>query len=275
MEYYFSSLFTLLINVWYIPIIAVGVASGIVLGALPGISAPMALAIMVPLTYSLEPDIGFGLLIGLFNGVVFGGSIPAVLVNIPGTPGAVVTTLDGYPMTVRGEAGKALGIVAIASFIGGIFSTICLIVISPLLSAIAMKFSPHDYFAVGILGLCITTGISGKSVFLGFWAAMFGILISTIGMDYITSQHRFVFGVPQLLGGISLLSVMIGLFGFSHVLFNISMEYKKKTVVIQKIKNFFPSLMELLAPLRDRLQYLVEKRFRGESARCENCNICK
>ena len=254
MDQYLTSVVSLMGNPWYLPALIIGVAAGIVLGALPGISAPMALSMLVPLTYTVDPEIGFGLLFGLLNGVVFGGSIPAVLVNIPGTPGAVVTTIDGYQMTLRGEAGKALGIVAIASFFGGIFSILCLIVIAPVIATVAMKFSPHDYFAVGILGLSITAGISGKSVLLGFWSAMLGVLVSTVGMDYVTSQHRFVYGVTELLGGIPFLPVMVGLFGFSNVLSNMAESHKEHTIVIQKIAHLLPTWNEFKALLKSMVQ---------------------
>ncbi len=244
MEQYFLSALSLVSNVGYILALVIGVAAGILLGALPGVSAPMALSMLVPLTYTVEPEIGFGLLIGLLNGVVFGGSIPAVLVNIPGTPGAVVSTIDGYQMTLRGEAGKALGVVLIASFVGGIFSILCLIVSAPAIAAIGMKFAPHDYFAIGVLGLCITTGISGKSVLLGFWSAMLGVLISTVGMDYITSQHRFIYGVTGLLDGIPFLPIMVGLFGFSQVLVNMTEPHENQKIVVQKISRLLPTWRE-------------------------------
>lgn len=254
MEQYLFSALSLLSNGWYLSALIIGVAGGIVMGALPGISAPMALAMLLPLTYTVEPEIGFGLLIGLLNGVVFGGSIPAVLVNIPGTPGAVVSTIDGHKMTLRGEAGKALGIVAIASFVGGIFSILCLIVSAPAIASVAMKFAPHDYFAVGVLGLCITTGISGKSVLLGFWSAMFGVLISTVGMDYITSQHRFVYGVTDLLGGIPFVPIMVGLFGFSQVLVDTAESHTEQKIIFQKITRLFPSWRELKGLVKSILQ---------------------
>ena len=244
MDQYLLSFVSLIANPWYLPALTIGVAAGIVLGALPGVSAPMALSMLVPLTYTVDPEIGFGLLFGLLNGVVFGGSIPAILVNIPGTPGAVVSTIDGYQMTLRGEAGKALGIVAIASFIGGIFSILCLILSAPVIATFAMKFAPHDYFAVGILGLSITAGISGKSVLLGFWSAMLGVLISTAGMDYITSQQRFVYGVTELLDGVPFLPIMVGLFGFSQVLTNMAESYKEPAIVPQRITNLLPSWRE-------------------------------
>ncbi len=244
MDQYLLSVVSLMANPWYLPALAIGVTAGIALGALPGVSAPMALSMLAPLTYTVDPEIGFGLLIGLLNGVVFGGSIPAVLVNIPGTPGAVVSTIDGYPMTLRGEAGKALGIVAIASFTGGIFSLLCLMLSAPVIATVAMKFAPHDYCAVGILGLSITAGISGKSVLLGFWSALLGVLISTAGMDSITSQHRFVFGVTELLDGVPFLPIMVGLFGFSQVLTNMAESHKEPAIVPQRITNLLPSWKE-------------------------------
>lgn len=247
----------------YLFIVMCGVGMGIFLGILPGISAPMALSIMVPLTFTMEPTLGFGLLIGIFNGVVFGGSVPAVLVNIPGTPSAAVTTLDGYPLTCRGEASKALSIVLVSSFIGGLFSIFILIIVAPQLAKLAMKLSPHDYFAIGMLGLSITTGISGKSVLLGFWSAMFGVLLSTVGMDYVTGEHRFVYGVPELLGGVPFLPIMVGLYGFSYIFENLHTNFTSNTRAVQNIGRIIPTVQELKSLFRSILQGSIVGTFIG------------
>ena len=147
--------------------IAIGTVLGIIFGALPGLTATMAVALLVPLTFSLEPIAGMGLLVGAYCGGIAGGSVAATLLRIPGTPSSICTTFDAFPMARKGQAGLALGTSVLASFIGGIFSSIALTLIAPQLARFALSFGPTEYFALAILGLTIIASISAKSLIKG------------------------------------------------------------------------------------------------------------
>ncbi|UYF99596.1 tripartite tricarboxylate transporter permease [Halomonas sp. GD1P12] len=198
--------------------IFVGTVLGIILGALPGLSAAMAVALLLPLTYSLDTVAGIGLLLGAFCGAVAGGSVPAILLNMPGTPGSIATTFDAYPMAQNGQAGKALGLSVAASFLGGIISGVILILVSPLIAAIALTFGPAEYFSLSILGLMIIVSLSGQSLIKGLIVGLIGMLLSTVGADQVTGTLRLTFGQMSLLTGVSLLAVIVGLFAFSQLL---------------------------------------------------------
>jgi len=210
-----------------IAILLLGTISGVLVGALPGLTATMAIAVMVPLTYSMSPEMAFALLMGVFCGAMYGGAIPAVLANIPGTPSAIMTALDGYPMGQKGEGGKAIGIATIASFIGGIISVVILTVFAPMLASFALEFSAQEYFAVSLLGLSIVAFISSGTLTKGLLSAAIGLMLATIGMDPIMGFERFTFGNVQLMGGLELIPVMVGLFGLGTVLSSLHSDANK------------------------------------------------
>ena len=224
--------------------IILGVAAGITIGALPGLTATMGVALLLPVTFSMGPTNGILLLLGIYVGAIYGGSIPAILLRTPGTPAAAATALDGYELAKKGEAGRALGMSTLASFAGGIISTILLMVISPQLAKLALKFSAPEYFALAIFGLSIITSISGNSIVKGLMAAGVGILISLVGIDGITGFPRFTFGNVNMLNGLSFIPIMIGLFALSQAFSSIE-DITKKIVVQQKVKSVFPTLADL------------------------------
>ncbi|HZK18124.1 MAG TPA: tripartite tricarboxylate transporter permease [Clostridia bacterium] len=228
----------------YLLVIFSGVVLGICFGAMPGLTAPMGIAILLPLTYVFEPTMGLGMLMGLYCGAVYGGTIPAILINIPGTPSAMMTAIEGYEMAKKGEAGKAIGFATIASFIGGTISVFFLIAIAPFLGRMALKFGPPEFFAVGVFGLSIIAGITGKSLYKGVIAAAIGLFVTVIGMDPIDSTPRFTYGNINLLTGFSFVPMMVGLFGFREVLLQVGKGHRgyRKT---QAIKNIIPSFAEL------------------------------
>ena len=196
----------------------VGVVVGALIGALPGLSVVMAISILTPITFNLSPEQGLAMLIGVYNSGVWAGGISAILVNTPGTPASIMTTLDGYAMTKRGEAGLALGINTIYSAIGGIISSIILMFAAFPIAKFALKFGPAEYFALALFGLSMIIGISEKSVIKGIMMGCFGFLLATVGLDSMYAYPRFTFGNMNLLQGISYVPVMIGLFGFGEVL---------------------------------------------------------
>ncbi|MGB3100915.1 MAG: tripartite tricarboxylate transporter permease, partial [Psychrobacillus psychrotolerans] len=195
-----------------------GVIVGIIIGALPGLTATMGVALFLPVTFGMEAVSGILLLIGVYFGSIYGGSISAILLNTPGTPASAATALDGYQLTKQGKAGKALGVAAIASGVGGVLSVLMLVFISPQLAELALDFSAPEMFALALFGLSIISSISGGSMLKGLIAGVFGLVIATIGMDPMTSYPRFTFDQLSLLNGLSFIPVMIGLFAVSEAL---------------------------------------------------------
>ena len=221
-----------------------GVIGGIIAGALPGLTATMGVAILVPFTFALPPEAGILMLLGLYAGAIYGGSIAAILIRTPGTPSAAATVLDGSPLFERGEGGRALGIATLSSVFGGIGSSIFLIFLAPILSMFALSFSAPEYFALAVFGLTIIASISGDSMTKGLLSGFFGLLIATIGIDPIQGYGRFTLGAVSLLDGVSFIPALIGLFAFSEVLsqFEKLIEPKK---VSYSLKNLIPSLADI------------------------------
>lgn len=193
-----------------------GTVAGVVIGALPGLSGSTGIILLLPLVYKIDASAALLLLCGLFCGSMYGGSISAILLNTPGTPSATATLLDGYPMTQSGDAGRALGISAVSSFIGGLVSAICLALIAPQLAKVALSFTSPDFFALSIFGLSIMAS-TGKDTVKGLIAGFIGLLISTVGVDQVAGIDRFTFGNVRLMRGLQLLPVLIGVFALSEV----------------------------------------------------------
>ena len=195
-----------------------GVTIGIVIGCLPGLSAAMGVALLLPMTFSMNASTGLIMLGAIYCGAIFGGSISAILIHTPGTPASAATAIEGYQMTLKGQAGKALGVACIASFFGGLLSCISLYFFAPLLAQLAMKFGSPEYFWLSIFGLTIIAGVSSKSIIKGLISGAFGLLISTIGMDPMEGVKRFMFGQSSLYEGINVTCALIGLFSMSQAL---------------------------------------------------------
>ncbi len=204
----------------------------------------MAVAVLLPFTFDLPPQQGLIILITIFISAVQGGSIPAVLINMPGTPAATATTFDGYPLSKKGLAGKAIGIALVSSFIGLMISWFLLITAAPLIGRIALTFSTPEYFAIAIFGLTIISTLSTHSPLKGIIAGLFGLLIATIGLDPIDGIPRFTYGLDVLLGGISYVPALIGLFAVSEIFWSVE-EFGLVSEVAQKIKNVLPTLTDI------------------------------
>ncbi len=196
----------------------VSVAIGIIVGSLPGLSAAMGVALLIPITFGMPAETALIALAGVYCGAMYGGSISAILLHTPGTSSAAATAIDGYPMTLKGQAGKALATATIASFIGGIISSIALYTLSPPLATLALKFGPTEYFWLSIFGLTIIAGVSSKSMLKGLISGALGLVLSTIGMDPMLGVPRFTFGNNGLLQGLPFTATLIGLFSMSQVL---------------------------------------------------------
>ncbi len=203
-------------------VLVLGTTLGIVLGALPGIGSTVAVAMILPFTLTMSQAPAILLLLAIYAGSVYGGSISAILINTPGTPQSAATCLDGYPMAQRGEAGKALGWATVASVIGGLVSALVLIFAAPQLAAFALNFGPIETFTLILLGLTCIVSVSEGTLIKGLMAGMIGIFLSTVGGDPITGEARFTFGNFQLIAGFNLLAVVIGVFALSEVLIRAS-----------------------------------------------------
>lgn len=198
-----------------------GVAIGIVFGAIPGLTATMGVALFLPFTFKMEVVQSFALLLGIYCGGTYGGSITAILIRTPGSPASAATVLDGYPMAKRGEAGKALTWCITASAIGGLISCVVLTFFSGTLASWALKFGPSEYCAIGLFGLSIVASLSGKDIKKGALMAGLGLILTTIGLDPIFGTVRYTFSSTALTGGISFVPVLIGVFAVSEVLTNL------------------------------------------------------
>ncbi|WP_404407018.1 tripartite tricarboxylate transporter permease [Jeotgalibacillus malaysiensis] len=195
----------------------IGVFVGTFIGMMPGLGPISAIAIMIPITYSMDPSIALVMMAGVYYGAIFGGSSSSILLNAPGVAGTVATAFDGYPMAKQGKAGKALAIAAIASFTGGTVSVVLLMLFTPLLSAVAISFGPAEYFALMFLGLTAIASLADGSAIKAFISATLGFMVVTIGIDAQTGTSRFTFGNPNLLEGIDFLVVALGLFALAEV----------------------------------------------------------
>ncbi|MCL7417936.1 MAG: tripartite tricarboxylate transporter permease, partial [Halalkalicoccus sp.] len=197
---------------------AVGLLLGIVLGALPGIGSPVGMAIVLPLTLPLDATSAIILLVAIYSGAMFGGSIAAILINAPGTESAAATTLDGYPMAKQGLAKNALAIATTASALNGFLAAIVLILISPILIGVVLAFGSPEYFLLAILGISLITIVTQGSLVKGLVAGALGLMISTIGTGILSPTPRFTFGQFGLYNGISFVAALIGMFAFAEMM---------------------------------------------------------
>jgi putative tricarboxylic transport membrane protein len=195
-----------------------GICIGVVGGAIPGLSATMAVALTLPFTFSLQPITGILLLLGVYKGGIFGGSIPAILIKTPGTPASSATILDGYPMAEKGEAGRALGMALWASCTADLVSNLALILFAGWLASFALNFGPPEFFALILFSLTIIAGVSGESLLRGALSALLGLLLATVGLDLIYGTNRFTFGNPSMMGGLNFIAVLIGLFAIPEII---------------------------------------------------------
>lgn len=222
----------------------IGVLSGIILGALPGVSSTMSLAVLLPLSFSMSPAHAMMFLLGIFSASVYGGSISAILINIPGTPGAIITQMDGYPMARNGRAGEALTYALIASTFGGVLGWLLLVVFAPLVADAALHFQSPEYAAVTFFGLTMLAYATPGSTFKALVAGVFGLLLATVGFDGITDVARLDFGSNGLQGGLSIIPVAVGIFGMAEVLRNVEIGGLKFEVV-RRIERMMPPWKEM------------------------------
>lgn len=238
-------------------LILIGDLAGLIFGAIPGLSAFTALAIMLPLTFAMEPVVGISFLMSVYVGGVSDGFISAILLGIPGTPSSIATCFDGHALAKKGQSYRAMGVAVLFSFIGGIFSAVILSTLAPLIGQVALRFSPYEYTAVILLALTTVSALSEGSMVKGLLSCLLGVSLAFVGIDKLSAYVRYTFGFRQLRGGFALVPLLIGLFAVSQVLSNASKrnsltpEQAKLSVVQQKrMKGFGLTWKEFLHCLK-------------------------
>jgi putative tricarboxylic transport membrane protein len=229
------------VNILYV---FLGVLIGTVIGVLPGLGPTATIALLLPLTYEIEPHTAVILLAGIYYGSMYGGTITSVLLRLPGEAASVVTTFDGYEMAKQGRAGPALGIAAIGSFVGGVLAVIGLALLAPPLAAFAVSFGPPEYVAMTVLGILLVTYLGTGSAVKSLSMAALGLLLATVGQDPIAGTTRFTFGQVALFDGLDFVAVAMGLFGVGEILHSLE-RTEKVQAVTQKIKNIWPSRADM------------------------------
>lgn len=226
-----------------------GTCLGVIFGAMPGVSASMAVALALPFAYAMKPVVAIAFLVSVYCSAITGGGITAILFRIPGTPSNAPTTFDGYPMAQRGEAGKALGISLAASAFGGMVAAFAMALVSPQLSAVALEFGPSELFAVSFLGLSVLTCLDNDNMVKTVISGLIGLWLATIGMDPMMGLARFTWGSNTLLNGVEMIPVMIGMFAITEVLKQTISPKKNDEKVDGKagVKTTFPKLKEFLS----------------------------
>ena len=195
-----------------------GVVVGLIVGSLPGLNDSITMAVLIPVTFGMEPGTAIGLLVGIYCASACGGSVPSILLKIPGTASATVTAYDGYPMSQKGKSGEALGYAISASTFGGLTSAFVLLFLSPFLARQALRFGPPEYFMLAVLGMSTVIGMAGNNIAKNVLAMAVGLVLSCVGMSPQTGLNRFTFGIVNLMDGISLVPMLIGLFGVTSIL---------------------------------------------------------
>jgi putative tricarboxylic transport membrane protein len=231
----------------------VGCILGTLIGVLPGIGPSAGTAILIPVTFVLEPTPAIIMLAAIYYGAMYGGTITSVLINTPGEAASAVTCLDGYEMAKRGRAGAALAIAAIGSFVGGTVAVAALVVVALPLANLALRFGPPEFFALMTIGLAMVTGLAGRSMIRALLSAVIGLFIAMIGIDPVQGAPRFTFGVTQLLGGLNIVPVVMGLFGISEILLNVE----------SPARQVFEAKMSTLVPTREDLRRSIGAILRG------------
>ena len=215
--------------------ICVGTVLGVAVGVLPGLGSVIGITMVLPFTFSMDQIPALALMLGIYCGSVYGGSISAIVINTPGTPQAAATALDGYPMAQRGDADLAIGWATTASLIGGLFSVVVLIIAAPQLAAFSLNFTAIEYFALGIFALICIANVSRGAMAKGLLAGAIGLFLATIGVDHVTGDMRFTFGSFEMTAGISLIPAIVGLFALSEVFIRASESTKAKAVIAHNV----------------------------------------
>ncbi|MEP7454993.1 tripartite tricarboxylate transporter permease [Phyllobacterium sp. SB3] len=236
---------------WNLFFCLIGVMLGTLIGVLPGIGATATIAMLLPITFQLEPVSSLIMLAGIYYGAQYGGSTTAILINMPGESSSAVTAIDGYQMARKGRAGAALAIAAIGSFFAGTVSTVLVAVFAPPLTAIALKFGSAEYFSLMIVGLVSSIALAHGSVVKALGMVVLGLLLGLVGTDIYTGTPRFNLGILELSDGLNFVAVAVGVFGIAEILRNLENEHDRD-VMIKKVTNLWPTKQdwkEMTAPI--------------------------
>lgn len=221
-----------------------GVVGGIIIGALPGLSASMGVALLIPVTFGMDPIAGLTMLTAIYTAAIYGGSISSILIHTPGTPASAATALDGYQMTLKGQGLRALGISTVSSCIGGTISGFALLFLAPPLALLSLRFSSPEYFLMAVFGLTIIASLAGDSIVKGLASGVFGLMVGLVGTDILTGFPRYTYGFVELESGISLVPAMIGFFSLSQVMIQAEKVDETKRVIGELAGRFLPTWQE-------------------------------
>jgi putative tricarboxylic transport membrane protein len=226
-----------------------GAVAGTLVGILPGLGPIAGIALLIPVTFSLNPTSAIIMLAGIYYGAMYGGSTTSILLNVPGETASVITCIDGYQMAQKGRAGPALAICAIGSFIAGTLAIFGMVFLAPPLADAALAFGPAEYFSLMVCGFIVLSNVTGTSLLKSLMMAVVGLIIGTMGLDPVTGEYRFTFGSTYLLSGIEFVAVAIGLFGIAEVLSNVDqpLEQLEQKVIVPRFRDLYPSLQDLKA----------------------------
>lgn len=214
------------------------------MGSIPGMTATMTIAVLISFTFGMQPIEGMMLLIGIYGSALYAGSIPAILIRTPGTPAAAATVFDGFPMSENGEAGRAIGVATVSSFLGGVTSFIFLMFLSPRIAAVAIEFGSAEYFALALFGLAIIGSVSGDSLVKGLISGLLGMFFAVVGLDPILATPRFTFGFDVLTSGLQFIAIMIGIFGIAEGFYRYIEGIESKNIN-QRVDNVIPDFETL------------------------------
>ena len=238
--------FAMMLNPTALLWIVVGSFIGTFVGALPGLGPSAGVAILLPVSFALQPAEGLSLLIAIYLGCTYGGRITSILLNVPGDPAAVVTCFDGFPLMKQGKGGKALGCTGISSFVGGMIGIIIMTFFTPLLANVALAFGPPELFSVMVFALIAVNMATDNSSKKGMIMLFFGLVLATVGADYLTGRMRLVFGIPKLMDGIQFVNAAVGLFGLAEVFIGMEQTLKERLLSVKgDVGNLFPTWAEL------------------------------
>lgn len=221
----------------------IGCFIGTLTGILPGFGPPTATAILIPITFALEPTPAIIMLAAIYYGAMYGGTITSVLVNVPGEAASVITCIEGYEMAKKGRAGPALAVSAVGSFIGGTFATMGLVLVAVPLTSFALRFGPPEFFCLLLVGLSLVTGLAGKSMIRALKSALLGLLVGTVGIDPFTGTQRLVFGQIELFDGFDIVPVVIGCFGVREILLTVGADTPR--IFTTSLRSLVPTFDDL------------------------------
>lgn len=227
-------------------LVFLGAVIGTIVGILPGLGTTATIAILMPVALGMSPVTAMIMLVSMYCGARFGGAVTAIMMNLPGESSAIVTCLDGYPLALKGRAGPALGLAAVSSFVAGTVAVAMMMMLSPVMSKMALNFGPPEYFSLTLMGLSLVTSLTGKSLVKGFLATTLGLVLATVGSDMFSGDMRLTFGSIELMDGINFVTAAVGLFALGEILLNVEKGIKFSLGKVPKgVRNLLPTWQDI------------------------------